>query len=274
MPVNKSTHHMEKEHCNPGFHNMCGHAGKKIIMTLIGILLAYSIVFVATLIRNNIQKFYYIGKADKQERMITVQGQGKVTVTPDIAVITMGMVSNKETVSEAQKTNSEVMNKLLGRLKELGVNSKDIQTKNYNIYQQFDYTDAEGRVPKGYEVSQDVAIKIRDLTKVSQVVALAGEVGANVVSGLNFTIDDPEVYKNKAREMAIKNVGEKQMQLARFLDVRFIDIVSYNEYSPDNQYPMYEAKVMSGMGGGVPSPNVEAGSQDVVLNVDVTFSVK
>jgi hypothetical protein len=274
MPVSKPIKHMDKEHVGHGHHGMCGRAGKQILMTLVGILIAYSIVFVATLIRNNIQKFYYIGKADKQERMITVSGQGKITATPDVAVMTMGMVSNKETVADAQKVNTETMNKLLARLKELGVDSKDIQTQNYNIYPQYDYTDKDGRVLKGYEVSQDVSIKIRDLTKTSKVVALAGEVGANVVNGLAFTIDNPETFKDKAREEAIKNVGEKQLQLARFLGVRFIDIVSYNEYSPDsNPSPMYEAKAI-GMGGGAPSPTVEAGSQDIVLNVDVTFSVK
>lgn len=254
----------------------CGHhVVKKILITLAGILLVYLIVFVGTMIRNNMQKYYFIGKADISERMITIEAQGKVTIKPDLGVTTMGMVAEAKTVTEAQKKNTDVMNKLIVSLKNLAVAEKDIQTANYNVYPQYDYTDGKS-VLKGYQVSQNVTIKIRDLTKADQILGLAGEVGANTVSSLQFTFDDDEVYKAQARDLALKKIAEKAQVLAQQLGIKFGKVVSYNEYGGDNGiYPMKYASDIGGMGGSVESaPSIQPGSNDVVMNVNVTFEIK
>jgi len=237
--------------------------------------LAYVIVLLGTVIRNNLQKYYTIGYADRQERTIVVSGQGKVTATPDIAITDMGLTSDAATVSEAQKKNTDTMNQVIAKLKTLGIADKDIKTASYNIYPQYDYTD-KGSVLKGYQVSQSLEIKIRDLTKANEVLALAGEFNLNNVSGLQFTIDDKEVYVAEARQMAIQKVAQKAKDLSQALGVKIVAIVSYNEYSNDTATPMYY-----GMGGladsakaVMPAPQVQAGSNDVVLNVDVTFEIR
>ncbi|MBP7992507.1 MAG: hypothetical protein KAZ30_02525, partial [Candidatus Magasanikbacteria bacterium] len=63
-----------------------GHMGRRLMATLLGILLAYLIIYVGTLIKNNIREYSTIGSADKMERTLTVEAEGKVTVTPDIAI--------------------------------------------------------------------------------------------------------------------------------------------------------------------------------------------
>ncbi|MFZ2190158.1 MAG: SIMPL domain-containing protein [Candidatus Magasanikiibacteriota bacterium] len=264
----------EKTCC--GLNGNCHDFGKKLMFTLLGILLAYSIVFMGTLIRNNLQKYNYIGQADKMERTIMVEGVGKVTAKPDIAMISMGMTASGTTVVVAQEKNTEVMNNLIAKVKALGISEDDIQTANYNIYPQYDYTEASGSVLKGYEVQQTVSVKIRDLAKSSQVLALAGEVGANNVSGLQFTIDDNEVYKAEARVKALKQVAEKAKALSQSLGVNLVDIVSYNEYSGDSgMYPLYKyAESAVGMGGATPAPDIQSGSTDIVLNVNVTFEIR
>ena len=128
MPV------IKKESCSCSSSCGCGHFGRKIMWTLAGILLAYVIILVGTMIRNNLQKYNYIGQADRPERTITVQGTGKVTVKPDIAVTTMGVISSAKTVAEAQQKNTEIMNKLIEKVKALGIEEKDIQTTNYIFY--------------------------------------------------------------------------------------------------------------------------------------------
>ncbi len=287
MPVTKTNGNgkiaeapeMEKKSacCSGQSKSACGGAHqviKKIMVTLLGILLVYVIVLVGTMIRNNMQKFNFIGKADRSERMITVEAQGKVTVKPDLAVTTMGMVAEAKTVVEAQKKNTEVMNKLIASLKNLGVEEKDIQTANYNVYPQYDYTDGKS-VLKGYQVSQNVTIKIRDLAKADQILGLAGEVGANTVSSLQFTFDDEEVYKVQARDLALKKIVEKAQVLANQLGVLFGKVVSYNEYTGDSgYYPMKYASSI-GMGGAAESaPAIQPGSNEVVMNVNVTFEIK
>lgn len=272
MPVTKTNGKCDcgKYCCGCGGH----HVVKKILVTLVAILLVYFIVLVGTMIRNNMQKYYFIGKADKSERMITVEAQGKVTIKPDIGLTTMGMVAEAKTVAEAQKKNTEVMNKLINSLKSLGVVEKDIQTANYNVYPQYDYTDGKS-VLKGYQVSQNVTIKIRDLNKADQILGLAGEVGANSVSSLQFTFDDDEAYKTHARDLALKKIAEKAQVLAQQLGVKFGKVVSYNEYGGDNGiYPMKYAESGMGIGGGAPTPSIQPGSNDVVMNVMVTFEIK
>ena len=245
--------------------------GHKLMCTLLGILLVYSIVFIGTLIRNNIRKYHTIGRAEKTERTITVEADGKVTVSPDIALTTMGMSAESKTVAEAQKKNTEVMNKLLEKLNALGVDKKDVQTINYSIYPTYDYKDGV-QVIRGYQVDQSVTIKIRDLTKANDVIALAGDVGANSVGGLQFTVDDREIYKAKARDMALKKVAQKRAALARSLGVRLSSIVSYNEYDGgQNGYGDY------GKGGMAPmstAPGLEHGTNEISIHVGVTFEVQ
>lgn len=251
-----------------------GHMGRKLMATLLGILLAYLIIYVGTLIKNNIREYSTIGKADKMERTLTVEAEGKVTVAPDIAITTMGMTAEGKTVAEAQQKNTQVMNSLLEKVKALGVDKADVQTTNYNIFPNYDYTDGKQTI-RNYQVNQSVTIKIRDLAKSNQVLALAGEVGANNVSGLQFTIDDREMYKEKARDLALQKVAEKRNALARSLGVSLRSIVSYNEYEVTGAGDLYKY----GMGGTAEAsvnsaPTVEPGKNEVVMRVTVVFEVK
>lgn len=261
--------------CPPGHgtgHHAWGasHFGKKILLTLFGIFLVYAIVLVGSLIRNNLQQYYFIGKADRPQRTMSIQGEGKVTVKPDVAVTTMGVISEGATVADAQAKNTEVMNKLIGKLKTLKIDAKDMQTTNYNIYPQYNYTEKEGRKLTGYEVSQSVTIKIRDLANANTVLALAGEVGANSVSGLQFTVDDPEQFKTQARDAALAQVAKKVAVLGESLGVRFTQVVSYDE-SGGEPLPLRTFGLEAAMGG---PPVVESGSNEVIVRVNVTFEIR
>ena len=243
---------------------------KKFLYTFLILLLVYFLVLLATMIRNNLKEFYYIGRADKQERTISLQAVGKVVAKPDI----MGMTLDAETVEEAQAKNTKVMNDLISRLKQLEIEEKDIQTSNYSIYPQYDYLEDRGSVLKGYTVSQNVSVKIRDLDKVDDVISLAGVVGANNVGGLQFTIDDMDVYLNEAREDAMKKIGEKAKALRQSLGVKFVGIISYDEYSGSGlPSPMYAMKAMDYGVGGAESPSIESGSTDVTLNINILFEI-
>ncbi|OIO19696.1 MAG: hypothetical protein CO029_00170 [Candidatus Magasanikbacteria bacterium CG_4_9_14_0_2_um_filter_41_10] len=252
-----------------------GEFAQKIFFTLLAILLVYVIFWVGTVIRNNIEVYYHIGQADRQERTISLDATAKVTATPDIAMTTLGMIVTGKTVAEAQAANTAVMNKLTAKLAELGIASEDMQTTNYNIYPQYNYTSEEGRILEGYEVSQSVSVKIRDLEKANQVIALAGEVGANSVSGLQFTIDDREVYLEEARMEALKKVYTKAQALSQALGVRIVSIVSYGEYetSGDVSPYMYD-KSAYGMGGAEATPDIQSGSMDVEMSVNITFEIR
>jgi uncharacterized protein YggE len=260
-------------------HWWTGHGdnfGKKIMVTLFAVLVVYLIFYVGVLTRNSIKKFDYIGTADQTERMITVNGYGKVNGANDIAVTTMGYSNVDADVAKAQATNKKVMDGLMAELKKMGVADKDMQT-NYTIYPEYNYTQDRGQELKGYRVSNSVTVKIRDLTKIPSILALPGKYGATEVSGLSFTIDDPENLKVAARDKALSDAGAKAKVLAKQLGVKLVEVVAYNEYEGDpgypGPYPMYKEMGMGG-GGVMSAPeSVASGSKDVVMNVNITYKI-
>jgi len=247
---------------------------KKIMVTLVGVLLVYIIFYVGIMIRNNIQEYYFIGKTDQSERMITVNGYGKAVGTNDIAVTTLGYSNTALDVSDAQKVNKKTMDGIMNDLEYMGIDKKDLQS-DYTIYPEYEYHPEDGRKFKGYKVTSNVTVKIRDLSKIEDVLSLAGKYDANQLSGLQFTIDDTQNLKVQAREKAIEDAKEKATKLSRDLGIRIVSVVSYNEYESSEYYPRSNAKIMYdeaiGMGGNV--AEVASGSQDVSVNVNITYEI-
>lgn len=248
--------------------------GSTLLKLLAGILLVYLIIFVGSLTRNNLKKFYYIGKAERLQNTIVITGDGKVIGTPDIAVVEVGFLTEKPDVASAQKENTEKMNKLLAEIKKLGVKEDDMQTSQYQIYPKYDYTEGK-TVLAGYTVNQNVSLKIRDLTKVSQVLAKVGEVGVNQVSGLSFTIDKPENLQAEARAKALVDARAKAEALTQSLGVKIVRVVSFSEYNQPASGPLYlkSAPIAEGIGGGA-VPEIQSGSLEVKVGVNVVYEIE
>lgn len=248
--------------------------GRRFLWALFGIILVYGIVFLGTLIRNNLREFYFIGHSPREERTITVQGEGKVPVRPDVATVNLGMTADGATAAEAQTKNTTVMNNLITALKSAGVVEDDIQTNNYNIYPIYDYENGSQTL-RGYQVSQDVRVKIRNLDQSGTILALAGDVGATNVSGLQFTIDDEEKYLEQARNLALDDARQQAQKLSQALGVNLVAVVGYDENQIGGVQPPYpymaEARSLL---FDVPTPTVEPGSTEVGMQVRVVFEIR
>ncbi|NUM25426.1 MAG: SIMPL domain-containing protein [Candidatus Buchananbacteria bacterium] len=243
-----------------------------VLATIIVVLL---VIFLGALTRNELKKYDYIGRSDEKTYTITIDGEGKVTAIPDIAQVSLGIQTDNAKVEIAQKENSEKMNNLIKEVKALGVEDKDIKTVGYNIYPRYDYTDGRS-ILRGYQVSQSVVVKIRDLEKIGDMLDMAGRVGANQVSGVNFDIDEPEVLRQEAREKALANAKEKAESLAKVAGVKLGKLVSFNESA--NGYPVYARSYAmldeaAGLAKEAAAPAIEAGSQEIIVNVTVTYEV-
>jgi uncharacterized protein len=254
----------------------CDTFGKKMLLTLLGVLMVYGIFYVGTLINNNMKENQFIGRMDKSERMITVNGIGKITGNNNIAVTTIGYSNTNKEVLKAQMENKAVMDLVMADIKKMGLEDKDLQS-NYTIYPDYNYTTDKGQELKGYRVNNSVTIKIRDLSKINDILGLAGKYGATEVGGLSFTIDDPSNLKDEAREKALADAKNKAVALAHSLGVRIGDVVSYSEYDASNDayYPKYSSMVAAeggGIGMGAPE-SVSSGSKDVLMNVSVTYEL-
>ena len=245
----------------------------KFLLAAIGLVSLALIVFLGAETRNAWQNYYYIGKSGRDT--ISIDGEGKVTAKPDVALVELGVITDAATVNLAQTQNTSKMNAVIDAVKVLGVEAKDIQTENYNIQPRYDYSTSKQTLI-GYEVSQNVAVKVRNLDKVGDIIAKAGDLGANQVGGMSFTIDDPKALQEQAREKAIDDAKSKADLLAKKLGLQVVRVVSFTESSGNVTPPMPYYAMDKAMAGAAPSvaPTVEAGSQDVISDVSVTFEIR
>jgi uncharacterized protein YggE len=215
----------------------------------------------------------YIGRMPNQRDTITIEGEGKVAARPTLAQVSIGLYSEGLDVPTVQGENTRKVNAMIAALKDLSIADADLQTNRYFIAPKYDYKDGSQRVI-GYTVSQNLEVKVRDLVKVGAVLSRVGQLGANQVSGVSFTIDDPASLKQEARRKALEDARAKAGDLAKTLDVEIIRVVTFSESDgtpPPMPYYRAEATVVPSLG---PAPDVQAGALDIVSRVSVTYEIR
>lgn len=224
--------------------------------------------------RNEARQYETIGRPAPQRDLVTVTGEGRIKVAPDVAVLDLGMTAERGTVTEAQAETVKVMNDLTAAVKTLGVEAKDVQTANYSVSPAYDWEDGRQSL-RGYSVTQSLRVKVRNLDSVSAILAKAAELGANQVGGISFVIDEPESLRAEAREKAIADAQEKAEDLAETVGFDLGKIVSFGEgYSPSPE-AYYMADRAMGLGGAVAAmPSIEPGQNEIVVSVSLTYELK
>ncbi len=204
---------------------------------------------------------------------ITVSGEGKVTGTPDLAVITLGVSTTQPTVAEARDQAATTMQALIDAVKTNGVAEKDIQTTQLSIYPQYDYSMGGTGKLIGYQITNTIAVKVRDINKTSDVLDAAVAAGGDMtqVQNISFTIDDPTTLKDQAREEAVNDAKARAQRLADTAGVKLGDPISISETSA-TPYVYNDRAVMAPATG--PGTPIEAGELDVDLTVQVVFAIE
>ncbi len=222
------------------------------------------------------QMFLQQKAIDQQNvNQITVSGEGKVYAKPDVAVVSLGVTTTAITVADVTTKNTDKMNAVIEAIKNLKIDEKDIQTTNYNLTPLYNWTEAAGRIFQGYTLDQNVQVKIRDFTKIGDVLSQGTTKGANLVGDLQFTIDNPEQFKEQARAKAIVQAKSNAKNLSDASGVRLGKIINvYENYI----YPMYSTNTKSGMGGAAPDataiPTIQPGQQEIDVTINLTYQVK
>jgi len=158
-------------------------------------------------------------------REISITAQGQAISSPDVAVVRVGVKTEGMKIAVVAKENNEKMNAILTALMALGIDKKDIQTINYSLNPQYDYTDKGERVFKGYALSQEIKIKIRDFAKAGDVLEKSTALGANLVGDLQFTIDDPVIATAAALQDAISKAKVKAQKISSASGLKLKKIV-------------------------------------------------
>lgn len=200
--------------------------------------------------------------------MITVNGNGEISVVPNYAEIRIEVVKQSKELGEAQSQNAQVMNQVISALLVLGINRDDIQTSAFNIFPQYDYIDGR-QVFRGYEVTNALTVKIRDISKVGLVIDTAVKNGANRISSLVFKLDQENKYYQQALQLALFNAVEKARVIAETLRLPIHPLpIEIIEESVETPPIMYRAVAMSQESFQTP---IEQGTISINAKVLVRF---
>lgn len=244
------------------------------VVALIGALVSYS--------------YYTLKQADylyTGPTTISVSGTGEVMAIPDIGQFSFTVMAKGADAKGVQDEAAKKVNEIIAYLKGEGVDTaKDIKTEGYTLNPSYKYEQkpcALGQwcppgepVQDGFEVSQNVSVKVRNLDASGKLLAGVGEKGATNISGLTFTIDDEDKLKADARALAIADAETKSQQLAKELGVRVVRMTGF--YEEANAYPIAYA-----MGGDMmksaevrSTPEIPRGENSTVVTVSISYQVE
>lgn len=204
----------------------------------------------------------------------SVSGEGKVTMVPDIAVVSAGVTAQGATVTKVQQEINTKINAVNAAVKKLGIDEKDIKTSYYNISPTYDYSASTQRIT-GYQAHSNLTIKVRKIDTVNGVIDAATAQGANEVGGVRFDVDDKTKAENQAREQAVADAKAKAEAAAKAAGFKLGKVINYNEGDGSAPRPvMYDAvKAMPEAGGGAPT-QVEPGTSEVSVNVTLSYEIQ
>lgn len=209
-------------------------------------------------------------------RSITVSAEGKTVVTPDIAKVSFSVISEGMDTVKIAEDNVKKMNKTIDFVKEQGVDVKDIQTAGYNLSPKYAYNESTGRsYISGYTLTQTVYITIRDFSKISAILGTLPTLGVNNISSLSFDIEDQDTALADARNQAFEKAFAKAKEMADKNGVKIKRVVTFSDYQ-NAYYPVYNNSIKAmatDSVAGAATPNIEAGSQEVKVNVSVTYEL-
>lgn len=150
-------------------------------------------------------------------KMMTLSGQGNVTLVPNTAVIRLGVETTGENLLSIQNENSQKIQSILQALKRLGLT--DVKTYQYSIDKVYDYENGN-RIDKGYSVRNILEIKSKNMEQVGNIIDIAVNTGANVVDLISFQVSEPEFYYQQALNLAINNAIQKSKSVSMNLGMK------------------------------------------------------
>jgi uncharacterized protein YggE len=206
---------------------------------------------------------------------LSVSGHGSVILTPDTASFVVGVVTNEDTLAEAQAEATTQMEAIIAAVKAAGIEDRDIQTTNYSVSLIYDYDD-NGRATRviGYEVSNQVSVTVRDIDALGGLLDAVVAAGANSVYGISFFVDDTTAAASQARTMAVEDAMRKADELAAAAGLEVARVTYITEsYSPPPT-PYYAPSAGVADEAARASVPVQAGSSEVSVDVQMAFELR
>ena len=209
---------------------------------------------------------------------IRVTGTGSVDVAPDMAVLELAVTREAETARAALDANSSAMSAVLAAMKSRGVAERDLQTSGFSIQPKYIYPphrpSGEREAPRivGYTVRNRLTVRVRDISRVGEILDQSVTLGVNEGGNIRFTNDDPSAAITRARTKAVKEAIARANTLAEAAGVKTGELLEISEQSfTPRPRPMARAEMM--MASSADSVPVAAGENTYKVVVNITFEI-
>jgi len=200
---------------------------------------------------------------------ISVTGEATVSVPPDLAEINGGVTSEAKTAREASEANNAAMGKVLQALKGAGIEEKDVQTARLSLQPQSAPNRSGPSAIAGYRASNRVTVRVRDVTKVANVIDTLVGAGANEIGGINFVVSQASKLLDEARERAVADARRKAEIYAKAAGVTLGAPLGISEEG--NSAPVPYRRMAAGMAVSAP---VAQGEETLAVTVSVSWAIK
>ena len=201
------------------------------------------------------------------ERLVTVTGEATVAVAPDAAVIRIGVTSQNKTAREASEANAKQMTAVLAAIKDTGIADRDVQTSRLSLQPQYDPNKSGTARLTGFQATNQVTVRIRDIDKLPVFLDRAIAAGANEMSGIEFVISEQSKLLDRARDDAIADARRKAELYAQAAGSKLGPVVSITEEGSAAQPRPIQAM----RAGAVP---IAPGEQTLRATVTVSYELK
>ena len=235
------------------------------------LLLALSLALGATTMTAHAQTLASVG-ALSDGTLLNVSAQAEARRVPDVATISAGVVTQAADGNTAMRQNAEQMAKVMAAIKAAGIAEKDIQTSGISLNPQYRYVENEAPSITGYQATNTVSLKVRDITKLGKVLDSLATQGANQINGPSFQIDQPEPVYDEARLAALKKAKDRAETYAKALDLKVRRIISISEGGGGGFRPV-PMMAMSARGKAEMDTAVSPGETEVSVSLDVVFEL-
>ncbi|MBP7709988.1 MAG: SIMPL domain-containing protein [Rickettsiales bacterium] len=215
---------------------------------------------------------------------ITFRGSAEIKAVPDLATFNFTIREEDKDATSAQQKMAKKTNAALDLLTKKGVAKKDIQTGNYNTNPKYEYQagscqkgicQPSKQVLTGFEASQTISLKLRDLAKASQILTDLAALKISEINGPNFSVENTDKLKSEAQALAIAKAKEQAATTAKNLGVTLKKIVNFAEEGQGFQPRMVFAKsAMAFDSGARVAPQLEAGEDKITSAVLVTYEIE
>lgn len=204
--------------------------------------------------------------------LLSISSSAESRRVPDVATISTGVVTQAADANAAMRANAVQMDKVMAAIRAAGIAERDVQTSGINLNPQYRYIENQAPAITGYQASNTVNVKVRDLSKLGKVLDAFVASGANQVNGPSFEVDKPDEAYDEARVEALKKAQARAKAYADALGLKVRRIVSISEGGASFPRPMPMIRAMAA-DAMMKETAVSPGETALSVSIDVVFEL-